>query len=49
MEKIRWVDCVKDGVLYRAEEGRNVLHTIKKKDVIKDLSQLAYEPLSKTH
>jgi hypothetical protein len=39
---------VKDEVLYRAEEGRNFLRTIKMKEVLQNLSQPAYEPPSKT-
>jgi predicted transcriptional regulator len=48
MEQIRWIDHVKDEVLYRVEEGRNILGAINKKDVLQDLSQLAHEPPSKT-
>jgi len=32
MEKIRWIDRVKDEALYTAEEGRNFLRTIKKRN-----------------
>jgi len=34
MEKIRWIDCVKNEVvlLHRAKEGRSIERGIKKKD-----------------
>jgi hypothetical protein len=30
MEKIRWVDRVKNGVLQKAKKARKILHTIKR-------------------
>jgi len=33
MEKIIWIDCVKNEVLHTVKEDRNILHTIKRKKV----------------
>jgi hypothetical protein len=31
MEKISWIDCVRNEVLHRVKEKRNILHTIKRR------------------
>jgi len=34
MEKISWTSCVRNEILQRAKEGRNILHTIKRRQVM---------------
>jgi len=40
MEKISWTDYVRNEVLQRVKEGRNILHAIKKKVSYVDWSHI---------
>jgi hypothetical protein len=43
MEKISWIDCVRNKVLHGFREERNTLHEIKKREGKLNWSHLAYE------